>query len=431
MGLLELFAGLFKKKKKKGRKLKDSASAKVTTTKSKSFAAKPGQKDTAKLGSKPGVKTAGKPTAKTAPKIKLDLTKYHDHAKRLEEITAEHNIGRTKSILVELTRTAYTLADASTEKEAEIKAATDELTKAVDQKDPSIAGRHASQLITLGTMMSDPILGFAQETVGNAKKIEDHVYHRKPRSAKPDIAKLIERVATVEALINERTTEINQLCNKLNGALQGRDYHTVTSLSEQLSKDAAVLTLMTAGKPVELAQEQGLSVLSSGGDRLTNLKKKSTELKKATMERNYLGAMELARYISQNAALLANPNLAKANSLLEQGEKLKRAIKGQDQATALSLLEEIRQTALAFRGQPQDRQKHIQDHTNKLRQEFVAKRPEGVLAAATSIWRETAVLADPTFERALTLAGQLPQIEAAIKAQDLPKALIALESIIA
>lgn len=427
MGLLELFSGLFKKKKKKGRKLKDSASSKSAPSKSKSFAAKPGQKSTAKLGTKP----VGKPAAKPAAKIKLDLTKYHEHAKRLEEITAEHNIGRTKSILVELTRTAYALADASTEKEAEMKDATDQLTKAVDQKDPSIAGRHASQLITLGTMMSDPILESAQETVGNAKKIEDHVYHRKPRSAKPDIAKLIERVATVEALINERTTEINQLCNKLNGALQGRDYHTVTSLSEQLSKDAAVLTLMMAGKPIELAQEQGLSVLSSGGDRLTNLKKKSTELKKATMERNYLGAMELARYISQNAALLANPNLAKANSLLEQGEKLKRALKGQDQATALSQMEEIRQTALAFRGQPQDRQKHIQEHTNKLRQEFVAKRPEGVLAAATSIWRETAVLADPTFERALTLAGQLPQIEAAIKAQDLPKALIAIESIIA
>ncbi|MGE5707340.1 MAG: hypothetical protein ACM3YO_03325 [Bacteroidota bacterium] len=431
MGIFSIFGSILDKFKP-GKKAKRRKASKSGPLKGGKNEGKGGFKRAG--AGKPTVKAPPKPAAKTTSLKNLgpqaSTAKYAEVEAKLNDALKELNATKTRQALNELTKTGTAIEGNARDKEESIENGVQQLERILEQKDYSITSRLASTLINDANILTDPALELAREQGDLVKKIEKALSNKDRRTSKQDVGDLVQLTANLDELIKGKVDAINALSNKLQKALAEKDYHTVAGSSERIAKDTAILSVVYSGKQIELTQETGVSVLASGGDRLANLKKKASELKKAIMERNFLGAMELARNISQSAALVAHPSLSKATGLLEQGDHLRKALKDRNKDACLMLASGVNKASGGFKGQSLDRSKQINDQWEKLQQASREKDYSVLLNTATSIWRETAILSDMVFFRATSLAQQIGRIEAAVKADDFNRALLSIEKII-
>lgn len=272
---------------------------------------------------------------------------------------------------------------------------------------------------------------FRDELLALAKRLNDFADRAQedPRNAGSTAGGFSEQLVAFNAQVAKKTAMLATLDAKIIKAHQARDFGMLSDLTSALSRDAMILaSLQDTAVSLEASDHTGLTATSSN-EKAAQIDQQVAQLHQAILDRAYPSIADIARIVSLNSGVLADPSTTKAAQILQLGQQLQGAMKAsrENPATA-ALCGNLSKIASVFNGPLMDKANQLEGQVGQLQAALKSLDQNKMFTLSVTIARSAAILTDATVQKASLLAGYVPRIDSSLKRKDFSGASTALKN---
>lgn len=334
---------------------------------------------------------------------------------------AEH-LSRTAE---SMTQPARALQRAAQDKQQLFSSYQAQLERASGSRDFMTLAFVGSSLIVDASFFRDELVGQSAQLVELVGKLAATPL----KKAQPMVTELSALLETFGAGIARKHSMLEMLDGKLIKAHQNKDFATLSDITGALSRDAMILASLTAsGAEFGASSQTGLTATTSS-EKAAQIDQQVAQLHQAILDKKYAAIADIARIVSLNAGVLADPSTTKAAQILTLGQQLQQAMKASPEHPGNAMVcANLAKVASVFNGPLMDKAGQLEGQVNQLMAALKAFDLAKTFSLAVTIARSGAILTDATIQKASLLAGYVPRVETSLKRKDFQGAASALKS---
>jgi hypothetical protein len=287
---------------------------------------------------------------------------------------------------------------------------------------PTLAFLGATLVID-SAFFRDDLLTMAQQ----AQELGDKIAATPIKKVKELVGSWDDLAQQFDALLDKKLKMVDMLAQRLEKAHQNKDFTALSDLSGALSRDAMILAAL---EPESLAAagsgQTGLTATSSA-EKISQVNQQMIQVAQAVLDRKFAAIADLARLISLNSGVLADPNVNRASQIVQLATQLQQGLKQQPNHPGHAMqAANLGRTAGQFNGLLMEKAGQLEGQVSQLKSAIEAFDMAKLFPLAVSISRSAAILTDSAIQKASLVAGYASRIDVSVKRQDIQGALHAL-----
>jgi|GEM_PF-3187627 hypothetical protein len=343
----------------------------------------------------------------------------------LDEAIKSGNPGEVARVVGELAASAQALKRAAEGKKGNFARYQAELERAIGIRDFMSLSFVGSSLIVDAAYFRDELLTQATAIA----ELADKLVGTPPKKAQAQASEFSRLLDPFTAGIDKKVKLVQALDEKLIKAFKAKDFASLSDITGALSRDAMLLAnLSERVDAMESSEQKGLTATSSS-EKAAQLDQQVAQLHQAILDRRYPAISDIARLVSLNAGVLADPATGKAAQIMQYGQQLQQALKSAaDSPATAALCGNLSKVAGVFNGPLMDKANQLEGQVNQLIAALKGFDQAKMFTLSVTIARSSAILTDATIQKASLLAGFVPRIEISVKRKDFQSAASALKS---